>query len=278
MPIQVTCGQCKQTLAAPDTLAGKAAKCPKCSAIINIPAAAPAAPALSPLGAPAGAAAGFGAPAPSGAIPGGSVCPTCYSSLPPNAVLCVKCGFNLKTGQQTKTVRGPGLGGPKLGGGDGHGEVASMILERASMSIQEDEVAEKSKLGEGLPWWSYLIMLKLAVGFLIVMSMLPVAQAMTAIGGVLIALGSILSLVTSILIYKAAFDDDVVTGLLSLFVPFYVLIFIFSRWSACGAYFLANIAGGLISSFGVFIMLYGSTFVSDKPEDAMAFFQIIAGL
>lgn len=37
MPISVTCDACGKTLKAPDTAAGKKAKCPQCSAVVKIP-------------------------------------------------------------------------------------------------------------------------------------------------------------------------------------------------------------------------------------------------
>ncbi|MGV3606989.1 MAG: hypothetical protein ACO1RA_11345 [Planctomycetaceae bacterium] len=276
MPIQVTCGQCQMTLAAPDALAGKAAKCPKCSAIIQVPGGnVPAPSPLSPLSPFANSTAAAGAGAPAGVAPGGSVCPTCYSSLPPNAVLCVKCGYNLKTKQQIKTVRGAGMGGAKLGGGDGHGDVASLILERAAQSIQEDAVAEKAKVSEGLPWWSYLVMLSMAIGFLVLMSFVPVKTAMVVMGSLIAVIGGLLNLFGAIMILKVAFTDNLVTGLLCLFVPFYVLIFTFSRWDTCGSYFLMQFGGGALQGLGMFTALYGAQMVTDDPAQAMMMFQML---
>lgn len=44
MPLQVTCSGCQATLAAPDTAAGKAVRCPKCQAVVRVPAPAGSAP------------------------------------------------------------------------------------------------------------------------------------------------------------------------------------------------------------------------------------------
>jgi len=264
------------TLAAPDALAGKAAKCPKCSAIIQVPGGnVPAPTPLTPLSPFASSTAAAGTGAPAGGAPGGSVCPTCYSSLPPNAVLCVKCGYNLKTKQQIKTVRGAGMGGAKLGGGDGHGDVASLILERAAQSIQEDAVAEKAKVSEGLPWWSYLVMLSMAIGFLVLMSFVPVKTAMVTMGFVVGSIGVLISLYSVIMILKVAFTDDLVTGLLCLFVPFYILIFVFSRWDTCGTLFLMNIGGNVIQSLGFFVATYGAKMMSEDPAQTMMMFQML---
>lgn len=48
MPLQVVCPSCTAKLRAPDTAAGKKTKCPKCQAVIAVPANAPQAPAASP--------------------------------------------------------------------------------------------------------------------------------------------------------------------------------------------------------------------------------------
>src|SRR5262245_36127683 len=40
MPISVTCGQCQHTVSVRDEFAGKRGKCPKCQAVVAIPAAA----------------------------------------------------------------------------------------------------------------------------------------------------------------------------------------------------------------------------------------------
>jgi hypothetical protein len=48
MPINVTCTQCGTTLRAPDTAAGKNIKCPKCAAILPVPAAPEPAAAAPP--------------------------------------------------------------------------------------------------------------------------------------------------------------------------------------------------------------------------------------
>lgn len=47
MPLQVVCPACNAKLKAPDTAAGKKTKCPKCQAIVTVPADAPQAPAAT---------------------------------------------------------------------------------------------------------------------------------------------------------------------------------------------------------------------------------------
>ncbi len=46
-----------------------------------------------------------------------------------------------------------------------------------------------------------------------------------------------------------AFKQDVTKGLLALFVPFYILYFVFTNWEECKKGFLMSI-GGVILAFG----------------------------
>ena len=80
MPIQVQC-QCGQSLQAPDNLAGRAVRCPKCSQPLNIP----------------------GSAAPAAAAPQANACPSCSATLPPNAVVCVQCGVDLRGGKKIRS-------------------------------------------------------------------------------------------------------------------------------------------------------------------------------
>ena len=172
MPIKVTC-QCGQSFNAKDELAGKAVKCPKCQQPLRIPAAAnPAAKA------PAAKASAAKKPAPpSDPLGGGSMfdevglkqhaagtrpCPGCAEPLPQEAVVCVKCGYNTKLGRRMTTTNASGGGDEQAG----HGAVAADQLERAAQTMEEDKEAEKATTNEGLPWWVYLILLAVLLGFL----------------------------------------------------------------------------------------------------------------
>jgi hypothetical protein len=121
VPIVVTC-QCGQKLSAPDSAAGKKARCPKCGAVLAIPV-----PPANRMGTGSGKAA---APKDTRASAGGSSgpksghealfdeiglkapeagkeCPECHGRLPPNAVLCVHCGYDFQHGKRLQTL---GLG------------------------------------------------------------------------------------------------------------------------------------------------------------------------
>ena len=82
-------------------------------------------------------------------------CPGCTEPLPQEAVICVKCGYNMKLGRKMKTLTASG----ESQGAGGHGVVAQDLLDKAAQTIEGDEEAEASKGKEGMPWWVYLIIL-----------------------------------------------------------------------------------------------------------------------
>jgi hypothetical protein len=217
MPIKVQCA-CGAAFAAKDELAGRTVKCPKCQQPLKIPgaAAAPQAVAAGTVAARAPAPAqkvddhwddvGLGARA-AGTHP----CPGCAAPLQPNAILCVKCGYNLKLGRRLETVK-IGVGG--AASGDGHGSAAQELLARAAQSIKEDEEAEKAKTKEGMPWWVYLIGLICVVGFLVMMSFIPQGTAMIVAGGLIWGIASLIGFYTTIRIIIIAFNEGIACGLL----------------------------------------------------------------
>jgi len=75
--VQVLCPQCKHEYEFKDSLAGKSVRC-KCGNVFTFPSQPPASHQPS--------------------VPG--VCPSCGATLAADAVLCVNCGLNLRTGLQ----------------------------------------------------------------------------------------------------------------------------------------------------------------------------------
>ena len=116
MPIKVVCPKCKKALNAPDAMAGKKVKCPGCMAVMDVPAGIAAFQgetklAAKPAAPPAAAkpAAPLAAAAPGPATPpakGGNACPKCKKSLPADAIICVACGINIRTGDKFNTSIG----------------------------------------------------------------------------------------------------------------------------------------------------------------------------
>src|SRR5688500_1043431 len=101
-----TCASCGKEFRWKPEIAGRKAKC-KCGQTLTVPAAPPAPkvaeppPEPNPLDWPDEPAADYGAAdyaaAPPAPAPSGPACPSCGAGLPANAVLCVNCGYNLKT-------------------------------------------------------------------------------------------------------------------------------------------------------------------------------------
>lgn len=91
--IAVHCG-CGKKLKAPASAVGKKAKCPSCGSVVVIQAP-PEVPEETY---------DFAEPErPKSAVGDSPVCPECNLPVPTNAVLCVNCGYNFKTGAKLST-------------------------------------------------------------------------------------------------------------------------------------------------------------------------------
>src|SRR4051812_34553036 len=98
-PVTVTCTnpECRASLKLPDAPpAGKKVRCPRCQTAF-VPAGPPAPPAKA---APLGEAEAIGL-----APEAERSCPSCQAAMAPNAVLCIACGFDLRTGEKRETVK-----------------------------------------------------------------------------------------------------------------------------------------------------------------------------
>ena len=73
---------------------------------------------------------------------------------------------------------------------------------------------------------------------------------MAALGGVLVFVGWALSAVGGIMNLVTAFKQDVTKGLLALFVPFYILYFVFTNWEECKKGFLLAVGGAVLAVGG----------------------------
>ena len=170
MAIKVQCA-CGKAFAAKDELAGKSVKCPGCQKPLKIPGGT--APAKAPAKPKAEAPAKPEKPAPvstasdlfdeagmraaeKGTIP----CPGCAEPLAQDAVICIKCGFNLKLGRKMQTMKV----GSESEVHTGHGNVAQGLMDRAAETLDGDIEAEATRTTEGLPWWFYLVVLIILIG------------------------------------------------------------------------------------------------------------------
>lgn len=115
MPILAQCGSCQKKFKAGDQLAGKKVKCPQCGSVITIPQPQPPAAASSPPPPPPPSPfqssvasildeediplQAMPKPAATPAQPS-RLCPGCGAGLSEQAVLCVHCGFDTRSGRK----------------------------------------------------------------------------------------------------------------------------------------------------------------------------------
>jgi len=269
MPIKVSC-TCGAAFAAKDELAGRTVACPKCQQPLTIPRGAPIqrqAPAQRPAQAPAQPAA---PEAPSifddAGIKAkqhtGQVCPSCFHPMKTGTIICVHCGYSLQLGRKMEMQ--------VYGREGGHGEAAAMALQRAANTLEEDKREERKKTTEGVPWWAYLIMFLAAVGLLTMMMLLPPA---TATGVALMFMGGggcLMILYSVICVYIVAFRDNVVQGLLVMFIPFYFFIYMIMKWDQCAGLFLIWVLGQLVVGLAITIFVAIGAGLNTAPGQSLA--------
>ena len=248
MPIRVAC-QCGQSLNVPDSMAGKSGKCPKCQQLIRIPRAGSATAPQPGTGAsakPAKAATAV-SPAPSNAMTSlldaagivqksGTFCPNCDQPSKPGAVLCTNCGFSFTEG--TKVEGHKSLEKKQFG---------NKNLNHAVEMMAREASTQKRMLETGVPWWSMvasLIGLLIFVGGALIKKdegqtgkrstnqilakiqaadWLPVMAGSAGAGLLLVAVFA------QFAILFTAFFESAKQGLLCMFVPFYIIFYMFSR-------------------------------------------------
>lgn len=96
--IEVHCGNCGGTFTASEDMAGLIATCPKCERQVSVPlpdAVRQSRPKLQMKK--------------EGTVDGGKRCPHCNGSMSPDAVICLQCGYDLRTGRPFSQP-GAGLG------------------------------------------------------------------------------------------------------------------------------------------------------------------------
>lgn len=254
-------------------------KCPKCGGALAIPAGA--APAAAAPAAPAKPA----RPAPSEAAPnpyaqtgrdlfseagiksigaGMIFCPGCGKPMPQNAVLCVQCGYHKEKGRRLESVSTGGA--PAGGGGGGHGghggDTVATTLARAAAALDEAKVEELKTRSQGMPAWMY-------GGMLIGLLLLTYYMATVGVGGSLISLGVLILIGCSlgnfyyaIMILVVAAKEGALQVILNLFVPFYAIYYVITRWDAVGNFFIMQLYMGLIAMLGYGFIFAGAMLVA----------------
>lgn len=264
MPIRVKC-VCQQQFDAPDHLAGKTVKCPKCASPIAIPnpamaKAAPVAPnhmasLLDEAGVKQRSATG---------------CPACGTPFPPDAVLCVECGYNFRTGRklETKFVATSAMDAPV-----GHGVNAEFLIEKALRDQEAEKIMQKKMVSFGLPWWGYGLILIAIIAFIIGMGSLPQDQAMFIAACILWGVGGLMIVVGRIWLMVASFKVGIVWFIVVFIAPLGEFIFAFANWDEGAAPFAIFFGGILVMCLG-----YAAFFLSGmlgKPDDQTVMLNLI---
>jgi len=272
VPIPVTC-QCGQSFAAGDHLAGRTVQCPKCKSPLHIPAPQAAAT-PSPFSSPAPPSPFGGGPAGPSIFddagmrtftPGRALCPACNEELQPNAVLCVKCGYNLQLGRKMRSFVTTATATH-----DGHGAAAASLLAKAAKQIDEDKEEEKKKLKEGMPWWMLGAIFLFCLGTCIMLLYLP---ADLAIGYAQLAVAfaySATQLYNVIRLIIIAFRDRPLHGILLIVNPGYSLIYMMARWDETSHVFWSMLRAWFFAFMvNIFLGIAMAIAQATKPRDGM---------
>lgn len=227
MPIKVAC-QCGAAFAAPDHYAGKTVKCPKCANPLTVPQAVQRPPAQAAAASPP---ATFG-----GGIAdlldeagitqtAGMRCPKCQKDMPPNAVVCVACGFNMQTGAAVATSY-------KKRASDGHAAAADTVLERAAADLSKTPTVETEQTSMGV-LGGYIMAFALLVTAVVTLGLAYLGFTKIEASGnsqyyagiVMIVVGSLMSSISNLVLLYHNFKAGIGFGLASLFIPFFCPIY-----------------------------------------------------
>ncbi|TWU21151.1 hypothetical protein Pla52o_41850 [Novipirellula galeiformis] len=281
MPIKMTC-QCGKALNIPDAAAGKAVKCPGCQTVLRVPASgaaaasgpaktgpaktAPAGSALAKPQRPAAPQQAARRPAPAAPVAVdtsmddlfneegfsqqvAAICPACRAEMQADAVLCTKCGFNKQTGTQLSGHKTPGLD-------ISHG---TMALQKAAADMaRAKETQDRLSGNVGMPWWMLTLVLFLIVSSTaITVIAINVSRQIDNEGGgfnplaTFLALGFgaclTISLGAQFVLIFQAFKQNVKTGLLTMFVPCYILYFVAKNWVQTRRIFAILVLMGMVA-------------------------------
>ncbi len=264
MPIPMTC-QCGKALKIPDSMAGKAVKCPGCQTVLRVPSRSSAVASPSqPTATPQPARPQPAAPRVAGSLGDlfdeegfdkqvGRICPNCSANLVENAVLCTACGFHAEHGEVLKAHETVGLN-------IDHGTLA---LRKAAKDMHKAKVMQdKLERGPGMPWWAhalilFMIVLGITVGGIAVNLSRQVGEENTFSAlGLFLQLSGAAFLVVSfgahVMIAAHAFKNAWWKGLLSLLVGLFTLYYVFTNFKATWKFLLISIVTGAIGG-GMFM-------------------------
>lgn len=293
MPIKIAC-KCGQKFAAKDELSGKTVKCPKCGDPIKIPAAQGQPAATGPQAQQQAPAPARQQPkpqeddmlrmaAPSAPRVGGDPflndllveagvtsdihhtgprCPGCNAPIQPDAMLCVKCGYNLRTGQRMRAQVGPSSEFAHLTGSAN----AEDLIKRAEEEIAERPIETSSNeygdmLTASLLTGGLLIVTIITVGLgYVLFRFVDVrASSNTGIAMIMVLIGTPMYTIGVIWILVLAFMEDMVQGLLVLLCPCYVWYWCFTHMGSSPVPVMLFCVGWMMYTFGGIMFRIGDS-------------------
>jgi hypothetical protein len=198
----------------------------------------------------------------------GPRCPGCNAPIRPDAVLCVKCGFDVRTGQRIRAQIGPSDQFAHLS----HSANAEELISKAEQEIKERPIEAESDSGGDMLMSILLagglvfaLVIAVGVGYLVFRFADAHASSMTSVARMMLIVGIPILVIGRIWLLVLAFTEGVVQGLLVLFCPCYDLIYGFSRFNSASIpvvlYFVGN--GMLITALAMFS-------IGDSQEQGLA--------
>lgn len=89
------------------------------------------------------------------------------------------------------------------------------------------------------------------------------------IGGILVAIGGLISLIFNIIILVKAFQTSVGWGFISLLVPFGIIVFVVKFWDQCKGPFLKYLGGAALTIIGIAVAMPGFLAMAEEMESSM---------
>jgi hypothetical protein len=263
MPIKVVC-TCGQQFAAKDELAGKVVKCPKCKQPLKVGGAQPAA---TPVGGGLGDLldeVGFHVHEDEEQA---QYCPACDAKMSDHAIICVQCGFHLETGKFSKGVGGGPLTAAQKA--EGHAGAAEMLLRKAQHAISQDSHEERKMRTQGAPVWALLASVVIIACLAVSLSVMPRKAALMTSGVVWVSICMLVYTYYWIVLIVTAFMENVVQGLLFMFVPLYSLYYVITRWADCRRAFLICIFSSILALGGWGLIVWSASMSFQQAEQTV---------
>jgi hypothetical protein len=170
--------------------------------------------------------------------------------MPRDAVLCVQCGYNTQTGRRVETIIESDAEEQVVDEFAGQYESHGVeLLDKAERDMLYQKKQDRM-LTKGAPWWSVLLAFLATTSFVGAMMIWPPDKALHVAGIVLMIIAAGIAACCAIVVIVIGFFEGVPFGLLNLFVPPYMLYYVFTRWKKCKSPFIYIVASGAVCFVG----------------------------